>query len=326
MIRVGLVSSAHLHVGSYARVLNQMSDRVQVVGGWDDELARMVQLCATYGWNTFATLDELLAASDAVVICSENLKHADHIEAAVAAGCHVLCEKPIVGSEADAARIKALLPGLKTTLMTAFPCPFSPVFADLKARVQRGEVGQVLALATTNRGTCPGGWFTDPSLSGGGAMIDHTVHVTDLLRRLLGAEPVRVQAQTGNNRFQGEFDDTAMVTIEFPGGIFATLDSSWSRPAGYKTWGDVTLRVVGDQGIAEADLFGYGMEVYPTDASGLHMNGIGADLDRLMVEEFLNAIAEGREPLTSAQDGLAASAVALAAYRSLGQPVPAPVV
>lgn len=207
--------------------------------------------------------------------------------------------------------------------MTAFPCRFSPTFVNLNSRIKAGDLGKLVAAATTNQGKCPGGWFTDPNLSGGGAMIDHVVHVADLLRVLTSQNPETVQAQIGSNMYGQTWDDTAMVTIAFPSGLFATIDSSWSRPKSYKTWGNVTLNLVGEKGVAEADLFVQGMDV--TTDQGITRYGSGSNIDRLMVKEFIDAVTESRPPSITLEDGLWASRVAVAAYESVnngGQPQP----
>lgn len=154
-------------------------------------------------------------------------------------------------------------------------------------------------------------------------MIDHVVHVADLLRDLLGEEPSRVQAQIGNNVYGKEWEDTAMLTLEFPSGVFATLDSSWSRPKSYRTWGDVTMNVVGDQGVIELDMFGQEVQKFSAAAVTHQSLGFGTNLDALMVAEFFNAVREGRTPLVTGWDGLQAAKCALAGYESVkrGQPV-----
>jgi predicted dehydrogenase len=114
-----------------------------------------------------------------------------------------------------------------------------------------------------------------------------------------------------------------MLTIEYPSGVFASLDSSWSRPKSYKTWGDVTMKIVGEKGVIELDLFVQGLDLY-SDASGAHgMLGYASNLDQAMVDEFLAAHTEKRKPKVTMQDGLAAADLALAAYESAstGQPV-----
>ena len=145
-------------------------------------------------------------------------------------------------------------------------------------------------------------------------MIDHTVHVADLFRDLLGEEPSSVVAQVGSNMHGQEWEDTAMLNLEFPSGVFASLDSSWSRPQSYKTWGDVTMNVVGEKGVIELDLFNQEVQVY-TDRHSVA--GYGSDLDEMLVTEFIDCVKTGRQPQTDLEAGLAASAVAIAGYESL---------
>lgn len=261
----------------------------------------------------FANSEDLLGQCDAVVVCSENMLHAELIEAAAQAGKPVLCEKPLAPSREHADRIRHAVQTTEVMVMTAFPCPFSPVFQRLLQRVRAGDIGRVLAVNATNRGTCPFGWFTRAELSGGGAMIDHVVHVADLLWRLLGEAPETVVSQTGTNMYSQEFDDTAHLTLGYPSGVFATIDSSWSRPQNYRTWGDVTLKVLGEKGVIEADLFGQGVSELTDRYRNL---GTASDLDGAMVGEFLKAVTTGRPPSVTAEDGLRASAVAIAGYES----------
>jgi predicted dehydrogenase len=321
-VRIGILTAAHVHTGSYVHCLKR-NPNAELIGLWDDDLERGQSYSEKNGLAFFQNLDELLATVDAVVVTSENLRHAELVEAAATKGKHVLCEKPLAASESEEARIRKAIESSGIKLMTAFPCRYSPAFQKLVDRVKAGEIGAIKAICATNRGSCPGGWFTEPEKSGGGAMIDHVVHVADLLRTLLGEEPIRVQAQTGSNMYGQPWDDTAMLTIEFPDGIFATLDSSWSRPAGYKTWGDVTMNVVGELGVIELDMFGPAVDVYSNEGKSHVSAGYASDMDYLMIDEFVRAVIEDREPLVGMQDGLQAARVAIKGYESarVGQPV-----
>lgn len=316
-LRVGMLSVAHMHSYGYAAGLRHHPG-AELVGVWHDQADERANFVKQFETPVYETIDDLLTNVDVVIICSENRRHVQHIEAAFAAGKPVLCEKPIVGAEDEAAYLSENLLG-KGWLMTAFPCRYSPAFRRLKERVQAGELGALQAICATNRGRCPGGWFIEPEKSGGGAMIDHVVHVTDLLRAMLGEEVVRVQAQKGHNRYGQAWDDTAMLTLEFASGIFATLDSSWSRPDHYKTWGDVTMNVVGEQGVIEMDMFGQTVDVWANAAPSHRLAGFGSDLDAFLVDDFVRAVTEGREPPITGFDGLQASRVALAGYRSASE-------
>jgi predicted dehydrogenase len=321
-LRVGILSTAHLHVWSYVACLRAHPD-AEIVGVWDDEIERAEPFAQKSGIPFVGFLEDLLAAVDAVVIVSENTRHAEMVEAAARAGKHVLCEKPLATTEEDFARIERAVSESGVRLMTAFPCRFSPAYQRLKERVLAGDIGKIRAICSTNRGTCPFGWFVEKEKSGGGAMIDHVVHVTDLLRDLLGEEVVRVQAQVGSNMYEQEWEDTAMLTLEFPDGVFASLDSSWSRPKTYRTWGDVTMNVVGDTGVIELDMFGQEVHHYHEGPVTHSVVPFGSNMDAGMVDEFVRACLEGREPVVTGFDGVQAARVALAGYRSLeaGQPV-----
>ncbi|MCH7945226.1 MAG: Gfo/Idh/MocA family oxidoreductase [Armatimonadetes bacterium] len=321
-VRVGMLSVGHVHAPSYVFCC-QSSPDAKLVGLWDKdpELAR--QFGSDFGCKAWDERDALIDACDAVVIAGENLDHADLIEAACAKGKAILCEKPLAASQDQVDRIETAVTESGALLMTAFPCPFSPAFESAVAKVESGEIGKVLAVCATNCGKCPGGWFTEKDRSGGGAMIDHVVHVSDLLRRLLKEEPSSVHAVTGNNMYGEKWEDMAMLTIDYPSGVFATLDSSWSRPKSYKTWGDVTMKIVGEKGVIEVDLFLQSVDWYSNKTGAHGLIGYGSDLDQMVVDEFTRAVREKTEPKISMQDGLAAARLVLAGYESAknGQPV-----
>jgi len=315
-LRFGILTAAHVHTGAYVSALKANPD-AEIVGLWDDEAERGQAFCQQMGIAFTGYLDDLIAACDAVVITSENLRHRELGVMAAEAGKHILCEKPLVTSEEDGAALLGAVEKAGVKLMTAFPCRFAAAYLKLKQKVRAGEIGRVRAICATNRGRCPFLWFVDKSKSGGGAMIDHVVHVTDLLRDLLGEEPVRVQAQIGNNTYGNDWDDTAMLTLEFPSGIFATLDSSWSRPQTYRTWGDVTMNVIGDLGTIEMNMFGTETQVTTLSGKPVYSSyGWGSGSDDAMVNEFVAAVLEDREPLVTGFDGLQAARVAVAGYKS----------
>lgn len=312
-VKVAIVSAAHVHAPSFVTCLKNAG--AEIVGVWDDDATRGQEFATKFGLAFVQDLDSLLDKSEVSVICSENLKHADHLQKCVERGQKILCEKPIAGNVDELNRIKSLAG--KTLVATAFPCPFSPSFEAVLPRIQSGEIGKVLAINATNQGNCPGGWFTNPDASGGGAMIDHVVHVADLLRRILGENPSGVHAQVGTNRFEGASDDTAIVTVDFPSGVFASIDASWSKPTSYKTWGNVNLTIVGEKGVVELALFVQGLDVY-SDPKGKHRHiGTGSNLDQMMINDFLLAVQTGSSPKSSLEDGLWASDIAIKAYQSV---------
>lgn len=279
------------------------------------------------GVRRFDSVQGLFLESDAIIVCSENKRHAQHIELACSHRKPVLCEKPLVTSEEEIEQVRESVSRTGGLVMTAFPCAYAPSFEKLAAKVNAGEIGQVKAICATNHGRCPFSWFIDPEMSGGGALMDHTVHVADLLRRLLGMQPKTVMAQVSNRMLGEEVDDTAMLTLQYENGVFATLDASWSRPESYKTWGDVTLKVVGEKGVIEFDLFRPALDRYRNSSMQHSLAGYGSDLDALLVEDFIQAIHGNKPPRSTWECGVEASRIAIAGYRSVlrGEPVPLPV-
>lgn len=321
--QVGVMSFAHPHAFSYANAL-RAGDRAEFAGVCDENTERGQTQAERYGVEFFADFDEMLQHVDAVTICTENAKHAKYAIRAANAGKHSISEKPLMTRLDDGQRMLEAARTNGTKLFTAFPCRFSPSFLRLKAMVEKGDLGSIFAVRATNRGMNPGDWFVQPELSGGGAMIDHTVHVADLLRLMLGVEVASVYAEVGNNIYHEAWEDTAMLTLEFENGIFATLDSSWSRPRrSYPTWGDVTMGVVGDGGVAEMDMFGQVLLHYSEDSGKYNHVGWGTNTDALMIDAFLDQL-NGEDTsyarlLATGEDGFRAAEVALAAYESTRQ-------
>ena len=321
MVKVGILSLAHPHSGSYAAQLKTLPD-AELVGIWDDNAERPARHS---GVPRFEDVDALLAACDAVVICAENARHRALCEQAAAAGKHVLCEKPLATTPEDARAMINACDAAGVQLMTAFPTRFSPAFQRLLTAVRNGDLGEILAVRGTNRGRCPGGWFIEKTLSGGGAVMDHTVHVADLLRVLLASEPAEVYCEADNRILHGDFDDTGFLAITFENGVFATLDSSWSRPKTFPTWGDVTLGVTGTQGVMELDMFAQESVLYSDTDNRITYQGWGSNIDKGMVEGFVRAIAGGTPVPVTGVDGLRAVEVVEAAYRSVQSNQPEPV-
>ena len=322
-VKIGIMSFAHLHAHGYTSELKNVPE-AELIGIADHDPERAKKMAEQYDTRFFNGYEELLAQDiDAVIICSENVHHKKHAVMAAEAGKHILCEKPLSPTIEDG---KAMIEACRKNnvkLMTAFPCRYSPAITRLKEHVDSGSIGDILAIKSTNHGRMPGGWFTDLSLSGGGAVIDHTVHVADLLRMLMGAEPVEVYAEISNLMHHGNYDDVGMLTITFDNGVFATLDPSWSRPKSFPTWGDVTIDLVGTKGTVSMDMLAQDMVNYSDENMRTIWHWWGSNLDYGLVKDFVKSVAEDIPVSITGEDGLKAAQVAFAAYESskTGMPV-----
>ncbi|WEG14944.1 Gfo/Idh/MocA family oxidoreductase [Pullulanibacillus sp. KACC 23026] len=323
-MRVGILSFAHMHAYSYAQVLRQLKN-IELLSVYDEEFSRGENYAAEFGAKYFSNIDDFLQdeSLDAVIVCSENSKHKEHVMACAQAEKHILCEKPIATNVEDAQLMIDTCEKYNVLLQIAFPVRYSPPMARLRQIIQEGKIGTIRAMRGTNHGRNPGGWFIDPALSGGGAVLDHTVHIIDIMRWVLQSEVKEVFAEVDTKYSNILTDDCGLLTFEFENGVIASHDPSWSRPVSFSAWGDVTLKIVGTKGSVYADALAQHIDVYRNKNlhHAAHMWGEGYDFG--LVSDFIDCIRTKRTPSITGYDGLKAAEVAFAAYESarIGQPV-----
>lgn len=323
-LKVGMISFAHGHAFSYLKSLLSIPE-VEVIGIADPDRERVEAVTVKHGIAYYSDYPALLEQKpDAVVICSENAHHAEITIAAAGKGAHVLCEKPLgISMEEMTAMIEACKQN-GVQLMTAFPCRYLAAVIEAKRAVERGDIGDIVAIKGTNRGTPPGGWFVDRKLSGGGALLDHTVHVMDLMRWFTGSEPEEVYAYA-DTLFSDELgvDDAGMIHVKFENGAFGVVDTSWSRKPPFPTWGDVTMEIIGTNGVLSVDALAQVNELYSQQVGVGQYNYWGDNMDLYLIRAFVQALLKGEQVPISGEDGLQSAAVALAGYQSIeeGQPV-----
>ena len=325
MIRIGILSAAHVHAHSYATCLRALPG-VELIGVADEDAERGRAFAEHFGIRSFASPEALLAEGlDGALICSANVHHRPLTELAANHTGYILCEKPIATTVADAQAMIDACAAAGAKLQIAFPVRFASPVIQLRALLQSGSLGEIYSLKATNHGQMPGGWFVDRALAGGGAVIDHTVHVIDLLRWFFGAEVSEVYAEVGENLLHDDLgiDDAGLLSFTLTNGAYGTLDTSWSRPVAFPTWGDVTIEVVAQHGWVRLDAFKQQLALYSNRANKTQWIGWGNNMDLGLVRDFVAMIAERREPSITGHDGLKALEVALAAYQSAasGQPV-----
>jgi predicted dehydrogenase len=254
---------------------------------------------------------------DAVIVTSANACHKQHVIAAARAGKHILCEKPIATTIRDAGKMIDACKGAGVKLQIAFPVRYSPAIRRAKAILGEKKAGRILAVKATNHGSMPGGWFVERNLSGGGAIMDHTVHVADLLRYLLGEEITEVYAEKTTRLYPLKVEDCGLLMLRFSGGSFVSLDTSWSRPPSYKIWGDVTLSFKGTRGNISIDCFPRVLHIYQNKNMKHSTMSGGDNLDQALIEDFADCLRNNREPGITGEDGIKALEVVIAAYRAI---------
>lgn len=323
-MRFGLLSYAHVHAPGYAAALADLPE-TDLVAIYDDNATRLVDATNRFGVVGYASPAELLARDDidAVLVMAENARHRGLVEAAAAAGKHVLCEKPLATTHEDGVAMIQACEAEGVKLGIVFPVRYNQAAITLRDLVRSGEIGRPLAVKATNPGRVPPGWFTDPNLAGGGAIMDHVVHVADLLRWMFDEEIEQVYAEVDTLLNPGlAVDDVGLLMMTLSNGLTASLDASWSRPKRWPTWGGLTIDVIGERGVAAMDAFNTSATLVENTGPRHELLGWGDGADHALIRDFVRAIERDEPSPVSGLDGLRALDVALAAYRSAATGVP----
>lgn len=315
-MKLGMMSFAHMHAYSYADGVKRLPN-VELVGIFDENVERGQEAARKYDTVHYSDQAEFLSLEmEAVIICSENNRHKEMVVNAAKAKKHILCEKPIATNLTDAKEIIQVCKDHAVILQIAYPVRFSSPIQQVKEMIDNGELGDIVAFRTTNRGQNPGGWFIDKEQSGGGAVLDHTVHMVDIMRWYLNEEVTEVKAIIDSYFHDIAIDDAGLLTLEFENGVIASHDASWSRFTEYPTWGDVTIEVIGTKQTVKVDAFNEHVKMFSSGKKSLEHIFYGNDMDFGLIRDFINCVKEGREPSITGYDGLKSLAVSLAAYES----------
>jgi predicted dehydrogenase len=271
---------------------------------------------------------------DAISIALPNKLHAPVAIAALKAGLHVLCEKPMATSTAEARRMLAAAKAARKTLMINFSSRFEWESMAIKRAVEAGELGDIYFARSIwhRRRGIPiwSEWFYTRELSGGGPIIDLGVHRLDLAMWLMGnPKPVTVSGSTfavfGPEiaRKQGkkyDVEDLGCAMIRFDNGAALILEASWAANIElddeiatqlYGSKAGVIYRKLPDPAETEVVVFG--------EANGSMRNSrlakpIGATPSSF--QEFVDACLDGREPIATAEHGLNVQLILDATYKS----------
>jgi predicted dehydrogenase len=245
---------------------------------------------------------------DAAVVGTPNALHAPQAIAFLDAGKHVLVEKPMAASLAEADAMVAAARRSGAFLMVAHCWRFHPDVRALRARVEAGELGEIVKTRSYggHAGWGPSGWFTDPILAGGGALVDMGVHAIDTARYLLGdPEPVRVCAAVGTRYGAYPVDDDAVLLLGWANGVTSVVESGWWQP-----------HLGGLE--ADTELYGTGgyARVWDMTEPPPGYQHCTQPMYSAQLAEFVDAIAAGRQPRPGGEDGRVVVGIVEQAYAS----------
>lgn len=314
---IGAGRIGRVHARSIAR--NKESKLVAIA----DAVADAAHALAAETGAAARTVDDIFSdrSIDAVLIASSTNTHANLIEAAVAAGKAVFCEKPI---DLDLARARACQKTVNAAgalVMMGFNRRFDPNFAALKAAFDAGEIGKGELLTLTSFDPAP------PPVSyikvSGGLYRDMMIHDFDVVCWIFGGAPARVTA-IGASVVDPEIAaagdiDTTVVTLQFDDGRLACIKNSRRAAYGY----DQRIELLGSKGLLSAENVIENTVVKSTEYGVVSAKPEFFFLERYMQayeaewNRFVEAVQNGAAPPTTVRDGVVALAIAEAANDSL---------
>ncbi|OGO50809.1 MAG: hypothetical protein A2148_03800 [Chloroflexi bacterium RBG_16_68_14] len=327
LIKLGLLDAR------YVAVCDRVEQRAQ-------EFARLADL---ERWTTDA--GELISSPEVntVYVCTPTAEHKELVLKAAAAGKHVFCEKPLARTLADAQEMYQAVRAAGVRHQVGLVLRHSPIFTVLKELISDPKLGRLMTVLFRDDQFFPilGGyasdWRKDFAVTGGGTLIEHSIHDLDLLTWLAG-EVESLRAETRNFAGHEGVEDLASVTLRFANGATGYLVSVWhnvlSRGSGR------LLELFFEHGYFTVDDDFFGPIRYETYATSeptvlsdeevrrryLELVGLTDEvhaeaLARYSLEDyfFLRALSEGREPFPGFDIGLRAHELVDAVYRSAAE-------
>ena len=251
-------------------------------------------------------------AVEAAVVATPNALHAPQAIALLRNGKHVIVEKPMATSLAECDEMIAASRDRHAFLMVAHCWRFRDEVIEMRDRIASGALGEIVKTRGygVHAGWGPSGWFTDPALAGGGALVDMGVHAIDTARFLLGdPDPERVCAAIGTRYAEGRYtvDDDGILLVGWSNGVNSVVESGWWQP---------------HLGGLEADTEVYGTagyaRIWPPDEPPADYEHCTQPMYTAQMAEFLDAIQEQRQPKPTGEDGRVVMRVVEEAYASAG--------
>ncbi|MFT8246551.1 Gfo/Idh/MocA family protein [Roseomonas sp. BN140053] len=279
---------------------------------------------AVLGYADFEKLRDMPGVQ-AVYIVLPNAMHREYTQRAAAIGKHVLCEKPMATSVADAQAMVQACTEARVRLMIAYRCQYEPYNRAAIDLVRSGQLGRLRFIEATNvQANGPGPqWRYSKALAGGGAMPDIGIYCLNAARYITGEEPIEVTAHTFSPERDtrwAEVEESISFSLRFPSGVMANCLAS------YGAFNNKDLRLHFEAGTVEMpDAFSYvGQRMEVSRKSGQvvgreervieHKNQFATEIDH-----FSERVKSNEQPHTPGEEGLQDQRLTEALYRSAAE-------
>jgi len=275
---------------NHARVWQEAIEGVELVAVAEPAQALLDRVSAEYSVRGYRDVRALVAEEqpELVSIAAPTSLHEELSIAALAGGCHVLVEKPIAASRDEAERMMAAARRSERMLTVGHIERFNPAIVELRRRVASGELGRIFQVTATRLGPFP------DRIRDVGVVVDLAPHDLDIMRFLLGADPVRIYAET-EQRIHTDHEDLFVGVLKFPGGAVGLLNINWLTPTKRRT-----LTVTGERGMYSVDYLAQELVFHPNLADGSVSEGLAEHRPierreplRVELEAFAEAVRAG---------------------------------
>jgi predicted dehydrogenase len=339
--KIGIIGCGK--IAQYRHIPEYIANKnAEILGYYDPNRQRAKDLAEEFGGKAYDNYQALLANPeiDAVSVCTPNIFHAEITIAALKAGKHVLCEKPMATSMAACQQMIAAARQHSRFLMIGHNQRLAKAHIRAKELLGSGLIGEIIGFRTTfghpgpetwSLDPGPGTWFFDKNLAVMGVMADLGIHKTDLIHFLTGQKIVETTARLDTLHKVNEagnpisVDDNAFCIYRLEGGAVGSLHVSWT----FYGAEDNSTVIYGTKGI---------MRIYDDPAYSIRVNTFDGeeilfDIDRIQTNEsqtesgvidaFINSILQNKTPEISGEAVLDSMRVIFASLESsnLGKPV-----
>jgi predicted dehydrogenase len=316
-IRFGLIGAGGI-AQAYAQAF-ETCEVAQLVAVADVRLEAAVAMAERMKCQSFDTYQAMAekAELDAVIICTPPISHPEVSIYFLERNVHVLCEKPLSISSQNAREMQAAAAKSGAMLTMGSKFRYAEDVVKAKSIVASGILGEIVLFenAFTGRVDMSSRWNSNPSISGGGVLIDNGTHSVDIMRYFLG--PLAEVQVVEGKRVQGlAVEDTVRIFVKSMGGVTGNIDLSWSINKEI----DWYIRVYGSQGTISV---GWKESKYRQSTSqdwipfGLGYNKVQSF--RSQIENFSKAILGQEALLITSEDAIASVEVIESAYQALRQ-------
>ncbi|MBQ4517136.1 MAG: Gfo/Idh/MocA family oxidoreductase [Clostridia bacterium] len=287
----------------------------------------------------FDKVEDLLALDEiqAVYIASPVFCHLQQVKAAARAGKHILLEKPLGLDVREAEEIADFCHKAGVKLSVGLMMRFHCYHQKLRELIEQGALGEIVS--ARGQFTCwfpemKSNWRQEKHLSGGGALMDLSIHSIDLLRYITGLEVVEVAGIVGNQIFKYNIEDAGSVMMRFSNGAIGYVDSNFNVPDVaskskleiYGTKGCAVLhntlsQVEGGQIeiIYADDSVGYDAMQNREDAKSISVEAEFGNMYTKEIEAFSESVIHDSKVAISAEDAIRSQKIVEAAYASSAQ-------